>query len=147
VVIGLGGIILPVLPGLLLQVGAIAFWAFEESSGVGWAIAGLTLAIALTATVIKYARPGRRLRDAGVAYWVLALSVLAGVIGFFAIPVVGAVIGFVLALYVFERARVGGGQAWPSTKTALTAIAQSIGIELTAGFVIVAIFVAGILLT
>lgn len=135
------------LPGLLLQVGAIVFWALEESTGSGWTIAALSAAIAGIATILKYTHPGRRLREAGVPPWVLVLSVVAGVIGFFAIPVVGVVVGFVLALYVFERARVGGEQAWPSTKTALTAIAQSIGIELAAGLVIVLILVAGIFLS
>lgn len=134
------------LPGLSLQAVAIVLWAFEESTGIGWAVAAISVAVAGTATVLKYTHPGRRLRAAGVPTWAMALSVVAGVIGFFAIPVVGAVVGFVLALYVFERARVGGAQAWPSTKTALTAIAQSIGIELAAGFVIIVVFVAGIFL-
>lgn len=114
---------------------------------MAWTVAASAAAIGGIATILKYNHPGRRLREAGVPTWVLALSVVAGVIGFFAIPVVGAVVGFVLALYVFERARLGGAQAWPSTKTAMTAIAQSIGIELAAGFVILVLFVAGIFLT
>jgi ABC-type Fe3+ transport system permease subunit len=103
--------------------------------------------VAVSASVLKYTRPGRRLREAGVPTWVLALAAAAGVVGFFVIPVVGAVIGFVLALYLFERARAGSEQAWPSTKAALTAIAQSIGIELAGGFLILIVFLLGVFLT
>lgn len=147
IVLGLGGIVVPVLPGLALQVVAVALWAFEEASGTGWALAGLCLAIAATATVLKYTRPGRRLKEAGVPTWVLALAVAVGVVGFFVIPVVGALLAFVLAIYVFERARAGRERAWPSTKTALTAIVQSIGIELGGGLAILIVFVTGVLLT
>lgn len=147
VVVGLGGIVVPVLPGLALQILAVVLWALEEASVAGWAITGLCLAVALTASVLKYTRPGRQLRDAGVPTWVLAVAVASAVVGFFVIPVIGAVVGFVLALYVFERARAGSERAWPSTKTALTAIAKSTGIELAAGLVILIVFVVAILLT
>lgn len=147
VVIGLGGVILPVLPGLTLQLVAVVLWAVAEGSAIAWVIAGLVGSVAITATVLKYAHPGRRLKEAGVPTWVLAVAVAAGVVGFFAIPVVGALLGFVLALYVFERARKGKEQAWPSTKTALAAIAQSMGIELAGGLLIVIFLVAGVLLT
>lgn len=147
VVVGLGGIIVPVLPGLTLQILAVVLWALVETSALGWLVAALCFVVAATASVLKYTRPGRRLREAGVPTWVLALAVAAGVVGFFAIPVIGAVIGFVATLYVFERARTGRERAWPSTKTALVAIAQSIGIELAGGVVIVAVFLTGALLT
>jgi uncharacterized protein YqgC (DUF456 family) len=147
VVVGLGGIIVPVLPGLTLQILAVVLWAFVETSTLGWLVAAVCFVVAATASVLKYTRPGRRLRESGVPTWVLALAVAAGVVGFFAIPVIGAVIGFVATLYVFERARTGRERAWPSTKTALVAIAQSIGIELAGGVVIVAVFLTGALLT
>jgi uncharacterized protein YqgC (DUF456 family) len=147
VVVGLGGIVVPVLPGLTLQTLAVMLWALEEGSAVGWFVTVLCLMVAVSASVLKYTRPGRRLREAGVPTWVLALAAAAGVVGFFVIPVVGAVIGFVLALYLFERARAGSEQAWPSTKAALTAIAQSIGIELAGGFLILIVFLLGVFLT
>jgi hypothetical protein len=73
--------------------------------------------------------------------------VLAGVVGLFAIPVVGAPIFFALAIYVFERALRGKEQAWPSTKTALKALLQSIGIELVGAFLIAVAFLSGVLAT
>ena len=147
VLAGLVGIVVVFLPGLVLQVAAVAIWAFEESTFVGWVVLGTVVGLAVTASVLKYVFPGRRLREAGIPGWVLLVAVMVAVVGLFAIPVVGAPIGFVVAIYVFERARKGRERAWPSTKTALRAVLTSIGIELAGGFLIAAVFFAGALTT
>lgn len=147
VLVGLVGIVLVFLPGLILQVAAVLIWAFEESNPIAWVVLGLVVVIAVGATVLKYLYPHRRLAAAGLPGWVLFVAVVAGAIGLFAIPVVGAPIGFVLTIYVFERARHGSGRAWPSTKAAVRAVLTSIGIELAGGFLILIVFVAGALLT
>lgn len=142
----MGGIILPVLPGLVLQLLAMVLWAFEESTTLGWLLAGLAVTVGVTATVYKYLHPGRRLRGAGIPGWLLFVAVVAGVIGFFAIPIVGAPIAFVLAIYLFQL-RKRDGNAWASTKTAIGAVLQSVGIELAGGFVITLLLIAGIWLS
>jgi uncharacterized protein YqgC (DUF456 family) len=147
VLAGMVGTVVPILPGLVLQVIAITIWAFEKQTTVGWAVLGVVLALAATATLLKYMHPGRRLKEAGVPGSVLFLAVLAGVFGLFAIPVIGAPLFFVLAIYVFERVRRGGEQAWPSTQTALKAVLQSIGIELVGAFLIAVTFFIGVLAT
>lgn len=147
VLAGLVGIVVPVLPGIALQLVAVAFWAYEESNLTAWVVLGLVSALAVTATVLKYLFPGRRLKATGIPGWVLLAAVLAGIVGLFVIPVVGAPIGFVLTIYGFERTRKGKTLAWPSTKNALRAVLTSIGIELAGGFVVAVVFVAGALLT
>jgi hypothetical protein len=147
VLVGLFGIVVVVLPGLALQLAAVTLWAFEEGSPGGWAVFGLTLAIAIAAWTFKYVFPGKQLRQHGIPGWVLVAAVGAAIAGFFMIPVVGAPIGFVLAVYVFERARRGRAEAWPSTKVALKAVLTSIGIELTGGFLILLVFVVGTIAT
>lgn len=135
--------VLVFLPGISLQVVGVAVWAFAESSGLGWVVLGATILIAAAASVLKYLHPGRRLKAAGIPNWLMLAATLAAVIGFFAIPVVGAPLAFVLTIYLFERSRRGKTVAWPSTKTALRAIATSVGIELAGAFLILAVFVAG----
>jgi hypothetical protein len=66
---------------------------------------------------------------------------LVALVGFFVIPVVGAFVGFVLAIYVFTLARVGLAEAWPATKAALKAIVHSTGIELAGGSAIALVWV------
>lgn len=131
------------VPGLALQVLAVVIWAVVESSFGGWAILAGILAVASAATVLKYLHPGRRLRAAGIPQWLLLFAVTAAALGFFAVPVIGAPLAFVASIYLFERRRIGKAAAWPSTKTALGAIATSIGIELGGAFIVSVIFFAG----
>lgn len=147
VLAGLVGIVLVFLPGLLLQVVAVAIWAFEESTVVGWLVLGVVLTIALGATVAKYLFPQRRMRAEGVPGWLVLVAVLVAVVGLFVVPVVGAPLGFVLTIYVFERVRRGPARAWPSTKSALKALLTSTGIELAGGFLILVVFVFAAWLT
>ena len=146
VLAGLVGVLVVVVPGIPLQVLAVALWAFEESSTLGWVVLAVVAALGLTAMVAKFVFPGRRLRESGVPGWVLALAATAAGIGFFVVPVVGAPLGFVAAIYLFERARVGKPRAWPSTKEAMRAVLASTGIELAGGVLILGVFVAGALI-
>lgn len=144
--IGLIGIVVVLIPGLPLVGLTVVLWAFEEGSALAIAVAVLAVVVTIAATVLKYQRPGRRLREAGVSRSELILALLAGVIGFFVIPVIGGPLAFVVGLYLFQRMRVGKDRAGQATRAALRAIALSIGIELGGGFVIAAVwFVAALL--
>ena len=60
-----------------------------------------------------------------------------GVIGFFVIPVIGMLVGFVLGVFVAEMARQRRtDEAWRSTKVAVKAALMSVGIELLAALII-----------
>ena len=56
-------------------------------------------------------------------------------------------IGFVLGIYLAERARVGAAQAWPSTRRALKAVGISILIELVAASCAAVTWVVGVVVT
>lgn len=124
----------------------MAIWAFLESSAAGWVVMGVTMLMAIATTYLKYRHPGRKLRAAGIPTWLLFVAVGVGVIGFFAVPLIGGPLFFVMAIYTFERKRKGREAAWPSTKTALRAIAESIGIELTGAMLIAVVFGLGALI-
>lgn len=147
VLVGLIGIVLVFLPGMLLQVVAVFLWALEESNAVGWLVFGVVVTLVLATTILKYVFPKRKLTAAGIPGWLLFLAVAVAIVGLFIIPVVGAPLGFVLTIYVFERARHGRERAWPSTKTAVRSVLTSMGIELAGGFLILLVFVAGALAT
>lgn len=141
------GVVFVVLPGIALQVIAVGVWALEESSVFAWSVFGLVVGLAIAATVFKYLYPGRRLKKAGVPGWLLLTAVVVAIVGLFVIPVVGAPLGFVSTIYLFERSRKGKILAWPSTKAAMRAVVTSVGIELTGGFLITVVFFSGALLT
>jgi uncharacterized protein len=148
ILVGLVGIVVPVIPGLLLVLGAVLLWSWEASTTLGWWIFGICAVFYLGGVALQYLIPGRRLRRAGVKTSTLLLAVVLGIVGFFVIPVVGGPIGFVLGIYLVEHSRSRDRQtAWASTKTALKAVFLSIGIELIAGLAIATTWVAGVLLS
>jgi len=147
IAVGIAGIIVPVLPGTILVLAAILVWALEVGTTTGWAVFAVCTLLLVVGSVVKYLVPGRRLKTAGVPNRTLLVGALLGFIGFFVIPVIGMFIGFVLGVYVAERARVGGALAWPSTKGALRAVGASILIELAAALLAAVAWVAGVVAT
>jgi uncharacterized protein len=139
IIIGLVGIVVFVVPGLLIVWAAVAVWALAERTPLAWGVLALATLLALAGTVVKYLLPGQRMRDAGVPVRSIVFGAVLGVIGFFAIPVVGLFVGFIVGIYLAERIRLGArGGAWPSTVHALKAVGLSILIELFAGLLIAA---------
>jgi uncharacterized protein len=148
IAIGLTGIVVPLLPGTLLVFGAIAVWAVVENNVTGWVTLGVVAALLAVATLIKYTWPMRRMRAADVRTLSLVAGAVLGIIGFFVIPVVGLVIGFVLGVYLAELAnRREQRLAWTSTKHALKGVALSVGVELCGALLATVVWVAGVYLT
>ncbi|MDB5694442.1 MAG: hypothetical protein JWO81_3505 [Alphaproteobacteria bacterium] len=142
---GLVGIVVPGLPGALLVAGAILVWSLEVGSTAGWLVFGVAAAFLALGTVVKYAVPGRRMKRDGIPTSTLVLGALLGVVGFFVIPVLGLVIGFVLGVYLSELRRLGPERAWPATRAALTAVGLSLLIELIACLAAAATWAVGVL--
>jgi hypothetical protein len=147
IAVGIAGIIVPVLPGTILVLGAVLVWALDIGTTTAWTVFAVSTLLLVAGSVVKYLVPGRRLKTAGVPNRTLLVGALLGFVGFFVIPVVGMFIGFVLGVYVAERARVGGALAWPSTKSALRAVGASILIELAAAVLAAGVWVAGVVVT
>jgi uncharacterized protein YqgC (DUF456 family) len=147
IVVGIAGVVVPVLPGSVLVVGAILLWAAKTGTATGWVVFSVATALVVVGAVVKYVVPGRRLQDAGIPTSTMLLGGLLGVIGFFVIPVVGLVLGFVVGVYLAELRRVGSRDAWPATRRALAAAGLSLLIELAASMLAAATWVVGVVLT
>ncbi|MDP3890157.1 DUF456 domain-containing protein [Nocardioides sp.] len=147
VAVGLVGIVVPVLPGSLLIGAAILVWAVLVGTTTGWVVFAVAAALLATGTVVMYLVPGRRLSTYGVPTRTLVAGGVAAVIGFFVVPVIGLLLGFVAGVYAAESARLGASRAWPSTKQALLAAGLSVLIELTAGLLATVTWVVGVVLT
>jgi len=147
ILVGLVGVIVPILPGLVLVLAAILVWAISEGSATGWTVFAVAALLIVAGSVVKYAVPNRRLKTTGIPSSTTWFGVAVGVVGFFVIPVIGLFIGFVLGVYVAEYRRVGRAAAWPSTKEALRAVGVSILIELAAGVQAALVWVAGVVAT
>ena len=148
IAVGFVGIVVPLLPGTLLVLGAIAVWAVVEQNVAAWVTLGVVAALLAASTLIKYLWPVRRMRAADVSTWSLAAGAMLGIIGFFVIPVLGLVIGFVLGVYLAELVnRRDHRVAWTSTVHALKGVALSVGVELCGALLATTAWVVGVYLT
>ena len=145
IAVGLVGIVVPFLPGIVLVLGAIAVWAVVEHTVVSWVTLGVVTALLVATTLIKYLWPARRMREADVGTRSLLAGAVLGIIGFFVIPVLGLVIGFVLGVYLAELAyRRDQRVAWTSTVHALKGVALSVGVELTGALLATVVWAAAV---
>jgi uncharacterized protein YqgC (DUF456 family) len=147
IAVGLIGILVPLVPGSILVFAAIAVWAFVEGTTVAWVTLGVATAILAAALLVKYLWPMKRMRSADVGTWSLLAGGVLGVIGFFVVPVVGLVIGFVLGVFLAELASTQDSRlAWASTVHAIKGVALSVGVELAGALLATMVWVAGVLL-
>lgn len=151
--IGLLGIVVPVLPGLLLTWASAAAYAVavalspDGSDPWGWSLlAAVTIAYAV-GLVVQQLLPARALKARGVPWTTIAVGVVVGIAGFFVVPVVGALVGFVGGVFLVELTRLRSlAAAWPSTVHALRAVGISMLIELTTGLVILSLWAGAVAL-
>ncbi|HET9518825.1 MAG TPA: DUF456 domain-containing protein [Actinoplanes sp.] len=149
ILLGVVGVIVPVLPGLVLAWAGVLLWAIlGDGTGGKWVVLAIATLIAAAGMIVKFLWPGRHLQRSGVPTVSLVVGGVLGLIGFFVVPLIGLVLGFVLGVWLAERARLGdAGQAWPSTKQALTAVGLAMLIELAAALGIAVTWLAGLALT
>jgi uncharacterized protein YqgC (DUF456 family) len=148
IAIGLIGILVPLVPGSILVFAAIAVWAYLEGTTVGWITLGVAAVILAAALLVKYLWPMKRMRNADVRTVSLMVGGAFGIVGFFVVPVLGLVIGFVVGVYVAEVAqRHDNRLAWASTVHAIKGVALSVGVELAGALLATMAWVAGVLLS
>ena len=148
VLVGLFGVVVQVLPGGLLVAGAVIVWGVVTGGTAGWTVVVIAVVVTALAGVGKYLLAGRHLKRGGVPSSTLVWGGVAGVVGFFVIPVVGLFVGFVLGIYVAQWLRSREpGPAWRATVAALQATGLTILVELAAALVATGAWIAGLALT
>jgi len=147
--VGIAGVVMPVLPGLLLVWAAGLVWVWLDGGGAARILVGVLLTLLLVVgTVVKYALPARSATGAGAPRSTLLAGVAGAVLGLFLIPVVGVVVGGVGAVFLAELARLQDARtAWRSTWMVLRAVGIGILVELTAAVLMLGTWTAGVLLT
>ncbi len=140
--VGLVGVVVPILPGaVLVGVAGIAATFALGIDTAGWVLVVVLAVVTLVGTGASYVLPTRRGLKGDVAGSSLVLAGALAVVGFFVIPVVGLVIGAVLGLQLGEVARHGDRRrAWASTRSVLRAYGIGILVELGAALLLVAIW-------
>jgi uncharacterized protein YqgC (DUF456 family) len=144
--VGLVGVVVPGIPGLLLVAAVTGVWAYDQGGSAAWVVFGVVLVVLVLGTVAKYVLPSRTLKAAGAPISTLLLGLVGAVVGFFAIPVVGLLIGGAVGAYVGELLRLrDAAAAWRSTVATAKALGLGMLLELVAGVLAVAIWFAAAL--
>ena len=125
--VGLVGTLLPILPGILLMwvaaVGygvAVGFDVFATLVLV--LISGLTVAAVIVGAVV----PKRAAADSGASTSSQIAAAIGAVIGFFAIPFIGVVVGAVVGIGLAEWY---DKRDWPAARSSTIAIAKGFGVS------------------
>lgn len=143
--VGLVGIVIPVLPGLFLVWVGVLLWAVNETSALGWSVLAAATLLGVVGTLLQFLIPGKRMRRVGVRTSTLVFAVVVAVVLGIAVPFVGALIGFPLGIYVLQRMRHHDHHlAWESTIHALKAVGMNILIELGTALLIVTVWLGAI---
>ena len=131
IVVGLVGIVVPILPGSALIGAAVLVWAIDTASVGSWVVFGVVVILLACGWAATYVVAGKRVTTAGVPRSSLVVAGLAGIIGFFVVPVVGLLIFFPLALFGMEYRRLRDvARARASAIVAIKATALGMVIEL-----------------
>lgn len=144
-VIGLLGIVVPLLPGSSLVALGILIWAIG-TGGTAWWVFAAALAAMVLAWGVKYLVGGRTMARAGVGKWSLVVGGIAGIVGFFVIPVIGLLIGFIVGTFAAEAIRLRDARAgWRAALAATRAAGLLILIELAGALCAIAIWLGYVL--
>jgi uncharacterized protein YqgC (DUF456 family) len=147
ILVGLVGTVVQVLPGNVLVLGAILAWAWVTGGAAWWVFTAAAVVI-VVAELGQWLLAGRHMRRADVPFSTLVWGGVAGLVGFFVVPVVGLVLFFVAAVFVAELLRRRDRRAaWRATVAALQATGITILVQLAGGLLATAIWLMGLWLT
>jgi uncharacterized protein len=141
--VGTVGTVVPVVPGLaLVWAAALGYGLAEGFDGVGTAAFAFITVLAVFGAWLGWVVPARSAGRAGAARSSLALGVVAAVVGFFAIPLVGVAVGGVAGVYAGELWRTGDrAAAWRATVATLKGFGLAALAQLVVALGMVAVWV------
>ncbi|MFF3325582.1 DUF456 domain-containing protein [Streptomyces sp. NPDC002889] len=136
--LGLLGVLVPGVPGPWLVWAAMLWWSLHVKTGLAWVLLVGSTGLLLLTQAVVWLLPPRRLRGVGITRRMAAFAGAGALLGFFLIPVVGAVLGFIGGIYGSERMRLGGhGPAMAATRAVMRAGGASVLVELLACLLVV----------
>lgn len=145
IIVGVLGIVIPVLPGSFLIAAAVGVWAIITGGASWWVFAGVAVLIAI-GSVSTYLLNAKASREFGVPARSLIGAAVLGIVGFFVVPVVGLVLGFALGLLGMEYLRLRDWtRARQSAVNSLKATGKGMLIELGCALFAAALWLAAVL--
>jgi len=132
IALGIAGVILPIFPGLwLIWAACLVYGLVVGFDAWGWLAMAAITALAAVGTGIIYYLPAKKTGEVGLPRWGQLVVAGCTVVGFFVIPIVGAILGVVvgtLAVALVVERDLGG--AWSTAWTMLVATLKAAAIQL-----------------
>ncbi|WP_031086683.1 DUF456 domain-containing protein [Streptomyces sp. NRRL WC-3549] len=129
--LGLVGVLVPGVPGQAIVWAAVLWWALTDPAPVAWGVLIGTTCLLLLNQALRALLPARRPKESGAPRGTLMLAGLASVAGFFVVPVIGAVLGYVGTVYGAERLRLGSpGAGRASVRSVMRTAGYSVLVDL-----------------
>lgn len=129
IAIGVMGTILPILPGILLAFsGVFLYGVLTGWDAVAISITGLAAAVAAAGVVLGVRIPAKA-TGAVVGRRSLQAGMIGGFIGFFAIPVIGLALGWLVGVFVSEARVSDLGAARKSTISIVRSFGKSVIVQ------------------
>lgn len=105
ILVGIIGVIVPILPGSVLVGVSLLIWAVTVQSATGWVIFATGAVLVAAGMTSSAVLTGRRMKRRQVPNRSLLVGAGFAVVGLFVIPVVGLFVGFALGLLLAEYRR------------------------------------------
>ncbi len=141
-VIGIFGIIVPLLPGILLiWLGVLAYVLINGFELVSIPYFVLITLIALVAGTADLWLPLLGAKSTGVSWKTLGLGVVGAIIGTILLPIVGTIVGYALGILLGEYIRLGEWR--PAVKSSVVGmVSWGVGtiLQLAGGILIIFLF-------
>lgn len=105
-VVGLIVLLIPIMPGLVIIWLATLIYGLVEGFGVlGWIMFALITVLMITGSVIDNVLMGTTAHSGGAPWWAVVIALIAGLAGNALLPIIGALVAALLALFAIEWIR------------------------------------------
>ncbi|MDO4258517.1 MAG: DUF456 family protein [Actinomycetaceae bacterium] len=144
---GVIGAVIQIIPSAPVIGIGILGWAIYYNTPTAWIIFAIAAVVLIAATILKFLIPGKKMAASDTPNSTLIIGVVAGIIGWFTIPVAGFFVGALGAIYFLEYQRLNDTKlAWKSLVEVLKNVGLSILIEVLAALIAASTWIVGLVL-
>lgn len=102
-----GMIVVPILPGLvIIWVAALGYGLIHGFGVLGWIMFALITILMLAGSILDNVLMGTSAHQKGAPWWVILIAMVAAIAANFFLPIIGGILGGLLALFLIEWLRL-----------------------------------------
>jgi uncharacterized protein len=129
--VGVVGVVIPVLPGSVMVWLGLLLWAWYAHSVTAWVALGIGTVLLVVGQLAGAVLTKRELAQRQIPRWPLVVGLVVAVIGLFTVPVLGLPLGFVVGLLASEWVRLRDLRAaWTTSVAAVKTLGLGMIVEL-----------------